>query len=91
MYAEFAQVAREEGFTKIAYLFDAVAKIEKEHEARYQALLKNVEENRVFQREEKEVWICLNCGHIHYGPNAPKKCPVCDHDQSYFALHRENY
>lgn len=91
MYATFAKEAREEGFTKIAYLFEAVAKIEKEHEERYRALLSNLENNRVFKREEKNVWICLNCGHLHYGENAPKVCPVCDHDQSYFALQSKPY
>jgi len=91
MYAEFAKVAREEGFNRIAYLFDGVANIEKEHEARYQALLNNVEGDKVFKKDEKDVWICLNCGHLHYGQNAPKKCPVCDHEQAHFALHRENY
>lgn len=91
MYAEFAKVAREEGFNKIAFLFEGVANIEKDHEARYQALLDNINADQVFKREEKDVWICLNCGHIHYGKNAPKKCAVCDHDQAYFALHRRDY
>lgn len=91
MYAEFAKVAREEGFNRIAFLFEGVANIEKEHEARYQALLDSVKADTVFKRDEKDVWVCLNCGHIHYGQNAPKKCPVCDHDQSYFALQRRNY
>ena len=91
MYAEFAKVAKEEGFNRIAYLFEGVANIEKEHEARYQTLLNNVESDKVFKKDEKDVWICLNCGHLHYGQNAPKKCPVCDHEQAHFALHRENY
>lgn len=91
MYAEFAKVAREEGFTKIANLFEGVAKIEKEHEMRYRTLLENLEKDRVFKREEETVWICLNCGHIHYGKTAPKVCPVCDHPQDYFQLRVINY
>lgn len=91
MYAEFARVAKEEGFNKIAYLFEGVANIEKEHEGRYQDLLDNIKNDQVFKKDEKDVWICLNCGHLHYGQNAPKKCPVCDHDQGYFAVHRKNY
>jgi rubrerythrin len=91
MYAEFAKVAREEGFNKIAALFEGVAKIEKEHEARYRQLLDNLEKDRVFKREEETVWICLNCGHIHYGKNAPKVCPVCEHPQDYFQLRVIDY
>ena len=91
MYANFAKTAKEEGFTKIAYLFEAVAKIEKEHEARYLALLKNVEESTVFQKEGEVVWQCANCGHIHVGPKAPNMCPVCDHPQSYFQILAKNY
>ena len=67
MYAEFAKVAREEGFTRIAYLFEAVGKIEKEHEERYNKLLKNLESGQVFERGEEKMWICSNCGHIHFG------------------------
>ena len=91
MYAEFAKVAKEEGFTKIAYLFDSVAKIEKEHEERYLALLNNVEHESVFAKEEATVWICLNCGHLHYGKKAPNICPVCDHPQAYFEMVKKNY
>lgn len=91
MYAEFAKVAREEGFTKIAFLFDGVAKIEKHHEERYRALLANLENNKIFEREEVEVWICNNCGHIHVGKAAPKVCPVCDHPQAFFELESKNY
>ena len=86
MYATFAKEAKEEGFDQIAFLFESVAKIEKEHEERYKALLKNVETNSVFKKTEKTVWICRNCGHIYDGPEAPKKCPVCDHPQAYFQL-----
>ena len=91
MYAGFAQTAREEGFTKIAYLFEAVGKIEKEHEERYRALLKNVQEGSVFAKEVTQVWKCGNCGHLHFGPGAPDKCPVCDHPQSYFEIQSKNY
>ena len=91
MYAEFAKVAREEGFTRIAYLFEAVGKIEKEHEARYLALLKNVEEGLVFSRDGDMIWQCSNCGHIVIGKKAPEICPVCAHPQSYFMVKAENY
>ena len=91
MYAEFAQVAREEGFTEIAYLFDAVGAIEKEHEERFLTLKGNVDDHLVFEREGQQVWICRNCGHIHKGPKAPPKCPVCQKPQAYFQLKNENY
>jgi len=91
MYAGFAKTAKEEGFTKIAYLFEAVAKIEKSHEERYLKLLKNIEDNRVFERGEKVYWQCVNCGHIHFGTKAPDSCPVCDHPKAYFKLICENY
>ena len=91
MYAEFAKVAREEGFTRIAYLFEAVGKIEKEHEERYNKLLKNLEEGKVFARDGEYMWICSNCGHIHFGKEAPQVCPVCAHPQAYFELRAENY
>ncbi|MBQ2114515.1 MAG: rubrerythrin family protein [Selenomonadales bacterium] len=91
MYPEFAKVAREEGFDKIAYLFDEVAKIEKEHEERYRALIANIEEGKVFVREEQQLWHCRNCGHIHTGAQAPGVCPVCDHPQSFFQIKAENY
>ena len=91
MYARMAKEAKEEGFDKIAYLFEAVGKIEKEHEARYLALLENIEENKVFKKDEKQTWQCANCGHIHEGENAPGICPVCNHSQSYFAVRATNY
>ena len=91
MYAEFAKVAKEEGFTRIAYLFEAVGKIEKEHEERYRKLLANVEGDIVFSREGDVIWQCSNCGHIHIGKKAPEKCPVCDHPKSYFQIKAENY
>lgn len=91
MYATFAKEAKEEGFTKIAYLFEAVGAIEKEHEARYLALLKNLKDGAVFERGEKVVWQCGNCGHQHVGEKAPAVCPVCDHPQAYFQLAVKNY
>ena len=91
MYAEFAKVAREEGFDYIATLFEEVGKIEKEHEERYNALVANIENDRVFKREEKQVWICGNCGHIVIAEQAPEVCPVCDHPKAYFELRKVNY
>ena len=81
MYATFAKEAKEEGFDKIAFLFESVAKIEKEHEERYLALLKNVQDRTVFQKGEIVIWQCSNCGHIHVGLQAPEVCPVCEHPQ----------
>ena len=91
MYAEFAKVAKEEGFDYIAMLFEEVGKIEKEHEERYNALVANIENDRVFKREEKQVWICGNCGHIVIAEKAPEVCPVCDHPKAYFELRKVNY
>ena len=91
MYAEFAKVAREEGFERIAFLFEGVAAIEKEHEERYRKLLKNVEDKLVFSKEGEAIWICRNCGHVVIGKEAPKVCPVCAHPQSFFELKKENY
>ena len=91
MYATFAKEAAEEGFTKIAKLFEMVAKIEKEHEERYRKLLANIEEGAVFSKENDAVWQCVNCGHIIIGKKAPKMCPVCEHAQSYFQVRAENY
>ena len=84
MYAEFAKVAREEGFMQIAKQFEGVAKIEKEHEERYRKLLENIEVAQVFAKAGVTVWVCRNCGHIHIGTEAPKACPVCLHPQAYF-------
>ncbi|WP_326907556.1 rubrerythrin [Sedimentibacter sp. MB31-C6] len=91
MYANFAKEAREEGFNKIAFLFDGVAAIEKGHEERYLALKNNLETGKVFNREGETVWQCDNCGHIHVGPEAPKVCPVCDHPQAHFQLYVKAY
>ena len=91
MYAEFAKTAKEEGFDRIAYLFEAVAKIEKEHEERYAKLLENINTDEVFKKTGVRIWKCRNCGHIHVGESAPKVCPVCEHPQSYFEIKAENY
>ena len=91
MYAEFAKTAKEEGFDHIAYLFESVGQIEKEHEERYRKLLSNIENEIVFNRPVENMWICRNCGHVHYGKEAPKVCPVCSHPQSYFEIKKENY
>ena len=91
MYKEFAITAKEEGFDHIAYLFEEVAKIEKEHEERYKKLLKNIEDEVVFSNDGDAIWICRNCGHIVIGKNAPKVCPVCAHPQSYFERKANNY
>ena len=91
MYAEFARVAKEEGFTKIAFLFEKVGEIEKHHEERYRKLLANVEGDLVFSRDGDTVWQCANCGHIVIGKKAPVKCPVCDHPQAYFQELAQNY
>ena len=84
MYKRMAEEAREEGFTKLAYQFEAVAAIEKNHEERYTKLLNEIKENTMFNKEEVVAWKCLNCGHIHFGKTAPAVCPVCDHPQSFF-------
>ena len=91
MYEEFAKTAEEEGFPELAARFRGVAAIEKRHEERYRALLKNVETAAVFERSEVKVWECRNCGHIVVGTKAPEVCPVCAHPKAYFEIHKENY
>ena len=91
MYAEFAKTAKEEGFTRIAYLFEEVGKIEKEHEERYLKLLENVKEGKVFEAGEVKIWKCRNCGHIVVGTSAPEVCPVCNHPKAFFEIKAENY
>ncbi len=91
MYAEFAKTAKEEGFDRIAYLFEEVGKIEKEHEQRYLKLLENVKEGKVFEAGEVKIWKCRNCGHIVVGTKAPEICPVCNHPKAYFEIKAENY
>lgn len=91
MYAGFAKTAEEEGFPELAAKFRGVAEIEKHHEERYRALLKNVEMQEVFKKSEVKVWECRNCGHIIVGTEAHEICPVCAHPQAYFEIHAENY
>ena len=91
MYARMAEEAREEGFDRIAYLFEEVGKIEKEHEARYLKLLENVEGGLVFSKDGDTIWKCRNCGHIVVGKNAPEVCPVCVHPKAFFEVKAENY
>ena len=91
MYDRMAKEAKEEGFDKIAYLFEAVGQIEKEHEARYKKLLENVENGLVFSKDGEKIWKCRNCGHIVIGKEAPEICPVCSHPRAYFEIKAENY
>ena len=91
MYKRMAAEAKEEGFADIAYLFELVGNIEKEHEERYLKLLKNIDDGSVFKKNQKSVWICRNCGHIVDKENAPQQCPVCSHPQAYFELRLVNY
>ena len=91
MYATFAKEAKEEGYDRIAALFEGVAKVEKEQEERYRKLLENVEQGKVFSRNGVYVWKCTNCGHIHIGESAPQVCPVCAHPQAYFEIKADNY
>ena len=91
MYDRMAKEAKEEGFDHIAFLFESVGKIEKEHEERYRKLLKNVEDEIVFSRDGDKIWQCSNCGHIVVGKQAPEVCPVCAHPKAYFEIKAENY
>ena len=91
MYDRMAREAKEEGFDNIAYLFEAVGKIEKEHEARYKKLLENIEGDLVFSRDGDRIWKCRNCGHIVVGTGAPEICPVCNHPKAFFEIKAENY
>lgn len=91
MYADFAKVAKEEGFDQIARLFEMVGEIEKHHAERYKILLENINEDKVFHRDEERIWICRNCGHVYYGKDALKVCPVCNHPESFMELKAENF
>ena len=91
MYDEFAKTAKEEGFDRLDYLFEAVGKIEKEHEERFKKLLENVEDGTVFEAGEVKIWKCRNCGHIVVGTKAPEVCPVCNHPKAFFEIKAENY
>ena len=91
MYPEFAKTAREEGFDEIAFLFERVAEIEKRHEKQYRLLLANIENEKLFKRDEKKLWMCANCGYVVESVEAPEECPVCAHPKSFFAIKAENY
>ena len=91
LYPEFAKTAREEGFESIAITFERISEVEKRHEARYNKLAKNIEEGKVFKKDEKVLWKCLNCGHVHEGEEAPNECPTCAHPQGYFEVFVEAY
>ncbi len=91
MYKDFAEDARQEGFLSLAKLFEGVADIEKNHEERYRAFIRNMENNQVFSKNDSVAWQCRNCGHIHYGTDALEVCPVCAHKQSYFQIEPKNY
>ena len=91
MYPNMAKDAKEEGFDRLAFLFSSVAAIEKEHEERYNALLANLQNDEVFNKDGEQVWICRNCGHIHVGSSAPDVCPTCAHPKAYFELFAKNY
>ena len=91
MYPTFAREAEEEGFTELAEQFRKIAEIERHHEERYRALLKNLENDEVFKKSDEMVWECRNCGHHHTGTEAPEVCPVCNHPQAYFEVKAENY
>ena len=91
MYKEFAETAKEEGFTRLATLFEMVGAIEKEHEERYRKLISNLDDGLVFSSEGDTIWVCRNCGHVVVGKKAPEVCPVCKHAKSYFERKAENY
>ena len=91
MYATFAKEAKEEGVDEIASKFEGVAKIEKSHEERFRSLLENIKKEQVFNKDGEQMWICRNCGHIHFGSSAPEVCPVCNHPKAYFELRATNY
>ncbi|MGI6319841.1 MAG: rubrerythrin [Bacteroidales bacterium] len=91
LYPQFAEIAKEEGYPKVAAKFNMVAKVEAEHEKRFLKLLENIENGVVFEKEKPVKWMCRNCGYIHEGPKALQNCPACDHSQAYFELHSENY
>ncbi|MBK8808471.1 MAG: rubrerythrin family protein [Bacteroidales bacterium] len=91
LYPEFANIAEKEGFKEVATAFRMIAKVEVEHEKRYNRLLANVLENKVFEKAEKTNWKCTNCGYVHEGTKSPEKCPACQHPKSYFQVKEENY
>jgi rubrerythrin len=91
LYPKFAEIAAEEGFKDVAVAFKMIAKVEAEHEKRYAKLLKNIEDGKVFQKDEKVKWVCRNCGYVHEGEKALENCPACQHPKAFFELYCENY
>jgi len=91
MYPKMAKEAKKEGFDDIATMFEGIAEVEEKHEIRYKKLLKNIENNKVFKKDNKIFWKCRNCGYIHEGIDSPEVCPVCKHEKSYFEVWAENY
>ncbi len=91
LYPKFAEIAKEEGFNEISAAYKQIAKAESEHEKRYNALVKNIESNQVFEKEEEVSWVCRNCGYVHKGKKALEKCPACLHDKAFFEVYDENY
>ncbi len=91
LYPEFAKIAEEEGYPEVAQAFRAIAKVEEEHEKRYRKLIENIEKDQVFKKETEVKWVCRNCGYVHYGKEAPEKCPSCLHPKEYFEVKSENY
>lgn len=91
MYKRFAKEAHEEGFAEIAAVFESIAKVEEQHEQRFRALLKNIQEEKVFKKDREVAWKCRNCGYVHTGLTAPEKCPACYHPQAFYELKAENY
>jgi rubrerythrin len=91
LYANFAKIAREEGFVEVAISFEQISKVEKFHESRYRKLIANIAGNEVFKKKATAKWHCINCGYVHEGPDAPKECPACKHPQSYYEVLAENY
>ena len=91
MYKEFAETAKEEGFTRIAFLFEKVGEIEKEHEKRYLQLLQNIKDDRVFHKTGDKIWVCRNCGYVYEGKDALEVCPVCAHPRSFMQVKADNY
>jgi rubrerythrin len=91
LYPQFSEIAREEGFPKVATAFKLIAKIEEEHEKRFRAFYLNVKENQVFERDQEVFWVCRKCGYVHFGKKALRNCPVCDHPMAYFEIKKENY
>ncbi|MEN6622285.1 MAG: rubrerythrin [Smithella sp.] len=91
LYAEFAKIAKEEGFPEVCLSFEEIAKVEKFHEGRYRKLAQNIAENESFKKKKSVKWHCINCGYVHEGPEAPNECPACKHPQSYYEVLAENY